>query len=131
MGKSFRGRGAIPIRERLVTGRQADRKSFRDWAQFESAIPVEHAPERLWWKAVDEALQFDRNAPLGNVDRASLGGANDVTVEVFFVVALFRPQQLPYRGVKTLHAPFNRRIVGERAEPVVEQEWRRRPDADQ
>src|SRR5258708_10866606 len=47
---------------------------------------------------------FRSDAPLGNVDRASLRGAPDIAVKIFLVVARLRPQQLPYRGIDNLRS---------------------------
>src|SRR6202012_5095962 len=115
----------------LITRSDIDRKTFRNWAEFERAIAVEQFRERSRKIVDDQALELRWNAALGNFDGAAFGGANDEAVEAIFVGTGLRPQQLMDRFIEPLHPRGNAGIGIEGSEPVVEQERRRRPDAHQ
>src|SRR5262249_25941041 len=110
---------------------EIDGKSLGDRSEGEIAVLVEDARERVGRKSVNEARQLEGNASLGDVEEAALSGAHDRAVEAWVGFILLRPQQLLDRVLEQFHTALDRRIVREPAEPVVEQERRRRPDADQ
>ena len=82
-----------------------------------------------------QGLQRFRHEAGRNGDVAALGRAIDrsrqLGAEHRVALALRRPEHLLDRGVEDLHARGHRRAAVERADGVVEQERRRRPQADQ
>ena len=106
-------------------------KPFGIGPSLKFAVPVEHLAERVGGQRADEVLELDRNAALRDLNEAALGRAHDIAVEAGLALPLLGPQELLDRGVEDLHPAVDRRVTGERPEPVVDQERRRRPDADE